>query len=426
MSRKTVERERVFLDFQHKKVNLGRVIIELFNDIVPITARNFKALCTGECGLAQSTNIPLCFRSSIIHRIIPGFVVQGGDFTLGNGKGGESIYQGGRFDDEKLDILKHDRPMLISMANSGPDTNGSQFFITLANTPHLNGKHQIFGRVIKGSEVVYGFQTLELSGEKPVDDLYIINCGQMMKKKDLKKKRYAEESSSSSSDSGSSSDSENDKKKKKKKSKKRRKKEKKAKKKAKKSSKIEKEEKSKSEKNGQEDEDSSDDGHFCSIDKGELPEEPKFFFLDRDRTRAERIMEEEQIAAGIKKKSTMMPEPKMTNAELRALKAESASVSHLSEQQKALLSSHSADASVNTFGQATKSILKKKEEPKPSGYKKIESEGMFKFDIKDEMNYKPLKKFRNAREIREAERRKEEMEEFGPSSKRDGSFYPRM
>merc|ERR1712066_69077 len=132
---------------------------------------------------------------------------QGGDFTLGNGKGGEAIYPGGRFDDEKLDILNHERPMLVSMANSGPDTNGSQFFITLARTPHLDGKHQVFGRVIKGSEVVYGFQTLELSGERPVDDLYIVNCGQMMKKVDLKKKRAMEKAlnkDSSDSDSDSS------------------------------------------------------------------------------------------------------------------------------------------------------------------------------------------------------------------------------
>merc|ERR1712226_1187468 len=123
----------------------------------------------------------------------------------GNGRGGEAIYPGGRFDDEKLDVLKHDRPMLVSMANSGSNTNGSQFFITLAACPHLNGKHQIFGRVLKGSEVVYGFQQLELSGEKPIDDLYIINCGQMMKKNDLKKKKQIE-AASSSSDSSSSSD----------------------------------------------------------------------------------------------------------------------------------------------------------------------------------------------------------------------------
>lgn len=320
MSRKTVERERVFLDFQHKKVNLGRVIIELFNDLVPITAKNFKALCTGEAGLAQSTNIPLCFRSSVIHRIIPGFVVQGGDFTLGNGRGGEAIYPGGRFDDEKLDILKHDRPMLCSMANSGPDTNGSQFFITLASCPHLNGKHQIFGRVLKGSEVVYGFQTLDLSGEKPVDDLYIINCGQMMKKKELKKKRQIEASSSSSSDSDSdSSDSDSNSRKKKKKRKKSKKRRKKEKKKAKKAKKEAQEIKVEGGEGEVEDGDSSD-GHFCSIDRDELPEEPKFFFLDRDRTRAERILEQEQIAAGLKTKSTIIPEKKLTNEEARALR----------------------------------------------------------------------------------------------------------
>merc|ERR1712110_715762 len=176
---------------------MGRVIIELFNDVVPITAKNFRSLCTGECGIAKSTNIPICYRNSVVHRIIPGFCVQGGDFTLGNGRGGESIYPGGQFDDEKLNILKHEKAMYVSMANSGPNTNGSQFFITLAATPHLDGKHQIFGRVIKGEEVVYGFQSIELSGEKPIDDLVIVNCGQMVRKQDVKKGSSDSESDSS-------------------------------------------------------------------------------------------------------------------------------------------------------------------------------------------------------------------------------------
>merc|ERR1712050_469497 len=217
------QRERVFMDFQHKKINLGRIVIELFSDIVPITCKNFIALCTGENGLAKSTNIPLCYRHSVVHRIIPGFVVQGGDFTLGNGRGGDSIYPGGQFDDEKLGILKHEKSMYVSMANSGPNSNGSQFFITLAPTPHLDGKHQIFGRVIKGEEVVLGFQQIELSGEKPVDDLVIVNCGQMVRKQDVKK-------GSSDSDSSDSED-EKKKKKKKKKDKKKKKKSKKEKKK---------------------------------------------------------------------------------------------------------------------------------------------------------------------------------------------------
>merc|ERR1712110_309763 len=190
---------------------MGRVIIELFNDVVPITAKNFRSLCTGECGIAKSTNIPICYRNSVVHRIIPGFCVQGGDFTLGNGRGGESIYPGGQFDDEKLNAFKHDQAFLLSMANRGQNTNGSQFFITLAPTPHLDGKHQIFGRVVAGQDVVKSFTTLELSSEKPVADLVISNCGQMIKKKDAKKKR-----DSSSSSSSSSSDSETEKKKKKK------------------------------------------------------------------------------------------------------------------------------------------------------------------------------------------------------------------
>ena len=197
-------------------------------------------------------------------------MVQGGDFTLGNGRGGEAIYPGGRFDDEKLDVLKHDRPMLVSMANSGPNTNGSQFFITLAACPHLNGKHQIFGRVLKGSEVVYGFQQLELSGERPVDDLYISNCGQMMKRKDARKRKQLEASSSSSdssSDSDSSdSDSDHEKSKKSKKSKKKKKKlSKKDKKKLakKKAKKLAKKATKELEKQKAEDNEEDSDDHFC-------------------------------------------------------------------------------------------------------------------------------------------------------------------
>ena len=231
-----------------------------------------------------------------MHRIIPGFCVQGGDFTLGNGRGGESIYPGGQFDDERLDAFKHNEPYLLSMANRGQHTNGSQFFITLAPTPHLDGKHQIFGRVVSGKEVVNSFTTLELSSEKPVADLVISNCGQMIRKKDAKKKKK----DSSSSDSSSDSDSESEKKKKKKKKKKSKKKKK-------------KKEKKKKEKEEKKSESEPEDEFYCSIDPSEIPEDPKMYFLDRDTTRAERLARE-----GNEDKSRKREEPtRMTNEEFR-------------------------------------------------------------------------------------------------------------
>ena len=157
--------------------------------MTPVTAENFRALCTGEKGKGKSGK-PLWFKNTIFHRIIPGFMAQGGDFTRFNGTGGESIY-GREFKDENFK-LRHNKPFLLSMANAGRNTNGSQFFITFVPTPHLDGKHVVFGRVEKGQDLVKKMEHVRTNhDDKPLKPIKIVKCGQLIKKSDLVKKLEA-------------------------------------------------------------------------------------------------------------------------------------------------------------------------------------------------------------------------------------------
>ena len=140
----------VFFDISIGRAPAGRITFALTAN-TPKTSENFRALCTGEKGVGKSGK-PLHFKNGPFHRIIPGFMAQGGDFTNFNGTGGESIY-GTKFEDENF-LNKHTQALQLSMANAGKNTNGSQFFITFGPTPHLDGKHVVFGQVTSGAEVV--------------------------------------------------------------------------------------------------------------------------------------------------------------------------------------------------------------------------------------------------------------------------------
>mmetsp|Transcript_3068 Transcript_3068/g.7129 ORF Transcript_3068/g.7129 Transcript_3068/m.7129 type:complete len:203 (+) Transcript_3068:60-668(+) len=168
---------KVFFDVEMDGQPAGRIVMGLFGETVPKTAENFRALCTGEKGNGKTSGKPLHFEGSKFHRIIPDFMIQGGDFTHGTGTGGESIY-GGKFNDENFK-LKHTAPGYLSMANAGPNTQGSQFFITTVTTPWLDGKHVVFGKVIEGMSVVKAMEAIGSRSGKTSKTVRIAQSGEL-------------------------------------------------------------------------------------------------------------------------------------------------------------------------------------------------------------------------------------------------------
>ena len=167
---------RVYFDIAIGDKPTGRLVFELFADVVPQTAENFRALCTGEKGMGKSGK-PLHYKGCRFHRIIQQFMCQGGDFTRGNGTGGESIY-GEKFKDENFQH-KHTTKGLLAMANAGPNTNGSQFFITTVVTPWLDGKHVVFGKVVEGMKVLDAMEATGSRSGSTSADVVIADCGEL-------------------------------------------------------------------------------------------------------------------------------------------------------------------------------------------------------------------------------------------------------
>lgn len=171
---------QVFFDVQADGKDLGRITMGLYGNTVPKTVENFRALCTGEKGTGKSGK-ELHYQRSIFHRVIPGFMIQGGDITNSDGTGGESIY-GTKFEDENFKV-KHSKKYMLSMANAGKNTNGSQFFITTALTSWLDGRHVVFGEVLEGQSVVDKIESFGSQSGKTSARIQIVRSGEFVEKR---------------------------------------------------------------------------------------------------------------------------------------------------------------------------------------------------------------------------------------------------
>ncbi|KAI4890936.1 hypothetical protein NFI96_033192 [Prochilodus magdalenae] len=165
----------VYMDIEIGGEAAGRLLFELFSDVCPKTCKNFKALCTGEAGMSQK-QLELCYKGSLFHRVVPNGWVQGGDITpAGKGNGGESIY-GPTFEDESF-AMSHNKRGILGMANQGPHSNGSQFYITLQPAPWMDRNYVAFGQVVEGTEVLKTLEEVPTYNERPKLDCRIVECG---------------------------------------------------------------------------------------------------------------------------------------------------------------------------------------------------------------------------------------------------------